>query len=589
MKFNIFKSNYSWNETITRLNSEQYDEIKERVIEDIYYEFDPIQFPVHEIGEDEELASISIKVFIKRKIKTASEWQFLFSNILNNELDDFMPMETHTFDGILMIKNNNNANGEVFLMSFGQSFHRVNKLIDPNFGIDFAERTIKKDNVKIKNVSFYQQNKLKEISNYRRKNGAIAKATESFSYISGNPELPKKYGKTINCGTGIAFNISLELENFSKKICQLIPDIEEALRGRILNDFPRLKILSTKSDEDKDKILILDNKLLSEFIHEEKNSNIVDISLIFEIKNSLFILDEQTSVNLFIKSNKLRTETLLIDEDNEKLNYIDVIKKFLLDNKVTDLNVVQLEISSDDAIKHILDLKDILHAEIVYRDKKYLLQNGYWGIFNKEYFKLLNSYLTQIDLKLNKLSESAIEFEQEEESYIFKLQEKNCDDYKVVHKHFIKPIDNSFIIKGNGLELADLYHKEKNELFTVKKGIKTSLSLYSLEQSMLSIEAISDLSSYNLSGLNEVLTTDELKNIPFSKKASIIWLLPLKKSDKTPINNFQHTNNVLNEKFDLKQLGSILLKNKLVSWAQFSIENKMSPTIYMECPIDLNS
>ncbi|HCY0020734.1 TPA: sporadically distributed, TIGR04141 family protein, partial [Staphylococcus aureus] len=47
-----------------------------------------------------------------------------------------------------------------------------------------------------------------------------------------------------------------------------------------------------------------------------------------------------------------------------------------------------------------------------------------------------------------------------------------------------------------------------------------------------------------------------------------------------------HTSNVINKNFQLTNLGSVLLKNKLVEWSLYLKDQRINPIIYMETPTE---
>lgn len=580
MRIIIYKSNYNWAETIEYFNSLKLG-VETEPIDYNYYTFD--DFEIETNDEDTELKLI-IKPFFKRKSKEPLDWQLLLEQLINPEersLDKFMPDTSFTFDSVILMREPGSQNNNVYLITFGQAYHDINDIIDFDFGIDFAEKAISNENVTTKNVNFFQQNRLKEITNYRRNSVDFARPTESYTSISGYPEDKERYGNSIHCSLGVSFLVPNGVNNFKTKLCKLIHNVDELItRGAVVNPFPRLKIV-----RDDLNVSILDELLLDVLVNpEENNISTVDLSRLIEFQNYIFLLDEMNEVKLFTNANKRETETTLSDDET----YIEFIMKFLLDYEITDINTVRIEITDGEGYPQVLNLKDILHAEVNDNGKHYLLQNGKWGTFNQEFFDILNNYLDEINLKQNTLNSKEVEFNKTEEEFIFQFQIKNSSNYKVLHKHFIQPKNKNFIVKGNGVELADLYSLETNELITVKKGVNTSLSLYSLEQSMLAMNSLNHMSSYDFSSVLTVLEKSEFEELRFSTSNSVIWMLPLRKSDNTAVANSTHTNSVIANTFDLKDLGSVLLKNKLVEWAQFSIENRLKPTIYMECPIDLS-
>ncbi|MCG7331863.1 DUF6119 family protein [Salinicoccus roseus] len=577
MKITIYKSKYNWIRTLEELSSHNYEpENDTTIIENEYYKFLDLTM------EDEDNFKIIAKPLLKRKERKTLDWQLLLQRMVREEdsLENFMPPVSYTFDAIIVLKQLGVSEGSVYLIPFGQAYHNIDEVIDIDFGIDFAERTIRNDNVTIKNVSFFHQNRLKEITNYRRNNADFARPTESYASISGTPNDISRYGKTIHCSLGVSLNIPTEPKKFKDKLISLVIDIDELmLRGSIINTFPRLKVL-----KDKEKISILDALLLNSLINtDETDISIVDFSRLIEFQSHIILLDEMPSISLYIRGAKI-SSIKSIDQSEE--DYISFVGRYLQENSIIDVNRVMLEIVDHNGDRDTIQLKRILHAEVNDNGTHYLLQNGYWGTYNDEFFDLLNNYLEEINVEQNSLSSKQITFESTEEKYMEELLNNEPECYEMLHKHFIKPINENFLVKGSGVELADLYNREENELITVKKGVKTSLSLYSLEQSMIAMNALNYMESYDFSDIEKVLTENEVKNLRKSNKNSLIWLLPIKNSDYNPIDNSQHTLNVQNKKFNLKQLGSVLLKNKLAEWALFSLENRLTPFIYMETPID---
>lgn len=577
MKITIYKSKYNWIRTLEELSSHNYEpENDTTIIENEYYKFLDLTL------EDEDNFKIIAKPLLKRKKRKTLDWQLLLQRMVREEdsLEDFMPPVSYTFDAIIVLKNFGVSDGSVYLIPFGQAYHNIDEVIDIDFGIDFAERTIRNDNVTIKNVSFFHQNRLKEITNYRRNNTDFARPTESYASISGAPNDISRYGKTIHCSLGVSLNIPTEPKKFKDKLTSLVIDIDELmLRGSIINTFPRLKVL-----KDKEKISILDALLLNSLINtDETDISIVDFSRLIEFQSHIILLDEMPSISLYIRGDKI-SSIESIDQSEE--DYISFVGRYLQENSIIDVNRVMLEIVDHNGDRDTIQLKRILHAEVNDNGTHYLLQNGYWGTYNDEFFDLLNNYLEEINVEQNSLSSKQITFESTEEKYMEELLNNKPECYEMLHKHFIKPINENFLVKGSGVELADLYNREENELITVKKGVKTSLSLYSLEQSMIAMNALNYMESYDFSDIEKVLTENEVKNLRKSNKNSLIWLLPIKSSDHNPLDNSQHTLKVQSKKFNLKQLGSVLLKNKLAEWALFSLENRLTPFIYMETPID---
>ncbi len=156
------------------------------------------------------------------------------------------------------------------------------------------------------------------------------------------------------------------------------------------------------------------------------------------------------------------------------------------------------------------------------------------------------------------------------------------------------------VLLGMFLSLKTLYRKRTviwpfyfytiiRTLSTIKRGINTSLSLYSLEQNIIAINALKYPESYNFEELIEAIPDNSeniFNDIQRSTNFSIVWILPISSIDNMPIKDMVHTSNVINKNFQLTNLGSVLLKNKLVEWSLYLKDQRINPIIYMETPTE---
>lgn len=162
MKINIYQSLFNWETTANLICSDEM-QISSVGLEDVesfkYYQFDT--FELHDPNKGEKIYA---KIFCKSKVKGTMEWQSTLLRIINREqVDDlmkFMPSESKNFDAILIFSKNKSSQSKVYFTTYGQSFHDIDNFINRDFGIDFAERTLKNENVVMKNVNYFQQNKL---------------------------------------------------------------------------------------------------------------------------------------------------------------------------------------------------------------------------------------------------------------------------------------------------------------------------------------------------------------------------------------------------------------------------------------------
>ncbi|HGO3145895.1 TPA: DUF6119 family protein [Staphylococcus aureus] len=578
MKINIYKSIYNFQETNTNflenlesLNDDNYELLNDKEL----------------VSDSNELKLIS-KVYIRKKDKKLLDWQLLIKNVyLDTEEDDNLFSESgHYFDAILFLKEDTTLQNNVYIIPFGQAYHDINNLIDYDFGIDFAERAIKNEDIVNKNVNFFQQNRLKEIVNYRRNSVDYVRPSESYISVQGHPQNPQIFGKTMTCGTSISLRVPNRKQQFIDKISVIIKEINAIINlPQKISEFPRIVTL-----KDLNKIEVLDTLLLKKLSNSSTTENIsIDISRFLELSNMILLLDDMLDVNIYINSFKNNTlETF--DATDPEVDYITEIGDYLLKYDVNSINDVRIEVIDNLGHSNNMLLKTILHAEVEMEDgKKYLLQNGKWGYFNREFFDLLNDHLNEIEIRYNTLTPTGLVFKEGEEGYIKEIVGRLPEEYLMLHKKFIKPINKNFIVKGNGIELADLYNIKNKELFTIKRGINTSLSLYSLEQNIIAINALKYPESYNFEELIEAIPDNSeniFNDIQRSTNFSIVWILPISSIDNMPIKDMVHTSNVINKNFQLTNLGSVLLKNKLVEWSLYLKDQRINPIIYMETPTE---
>ncbi|HDL9115446.1 TPA: TIGR04141 family sporadically distributed protein [Staphylococcus aureus] len=578
MKINIYKSIYNFQETNTNflenlesLNDDNYELLNDKEL----------------VSDSNELKLIS-KVYIRKKDKKLLDWQLLIKNVyLDTEEDDNLFSESgHHFDAILFLKEDTTLQNNVYIIPFGQAYHDINNLIDYDFGIDFAERAIKNEDIVNKNVNFFQQNRLKEIVNYRRNSVDYVRPSESYISVQGHPQNPQIFGKTMTCGTSISLRVPNRKQQFIDKISVIIKEINAIINlPQKISEFPRIVTL-----KDLNKIEVLDTLLLKKLSNSSTTENIsIDISRFLELSNMILLLDDMLDVNIYINSFKNNTlETF--DATDPEVDYITEIGDYLLKYDVNSINDVRIEVIDNLGHSNNMLLKTILHAEVEMEDgKKYLLQNGKWGYFNREFFDLLNDHLNEIEIRYNTLTPTGLVFKEGEEGYIKEIVGRLPEEYLMLHKKFIKPINKNFIVKGNGIELADLYNIKNKELFTIKRGINTSLSLYSLEQNIIAINALKYPESYNFEELIEAIPDNSeniFNDIQRSTNFSIVWILPISSIDNMPIKDMVHTSNVINKNFQLTNLGLVLLKNKLVEWSLYLKDQRINPIIYMETPTE---
>ncbi|HCW9091012.1 TPA: TIGR04141 family sporadically distributed protein, partial [Staphylococcus aureus] len=241
--YNFQETNTNFLENLESLNDDNYELLNDKEL----------------VSDSNELKLIS-KVYIRKKDKKLLDWQLLIKNVyLDTEEDDNLFSESgHHFDAILFLKEDTTLQNNVYIIPFGQAYHDINNLIDYDFGIDFAERAIKNEDIVNKNVNFFQQNRLKEIVNYRRNSVDYVRPSESYISVQGHPQNPQIFGKTMTCGTSISLRVPNRKQQFIDKISVIIKEINAIINlPQKISEFPRIVTL-----KDLNKIEVLDTLLL---------------------------------------------------------------------------------------------------------------------------------------------------------------------------------------------------------------------------------------------------------------------------------------------------------------------------------------
>jgi len=370
------------------------------------------------------------------------------------------------------------------------------------------------------------------MTNYRRNSSNLSKPTESYISVKGNPSDTKRYGKTILCSKGVTFNISYKSSDISTRLCQLILDIEEIIKyGLVLNKFPRIKI-----ERDEKKIQELWKLLLAKI--KEDDVSDINLSQYYEKDNKLIFLDQVDKLELYLKGHKLDTGTDFTEYEN---TYIEQIVSFIRKFEIKDLNDIKVNVIDDNG-KQIINLTKLLLVELKSDNKNYILQDGQWGTFNSEFLELLNSSLEDIEVKFHAF-DNVEEYKNDEDGYIDKIIEKGNGNFKKLHKSFVKSKNDSFRMLGQGIELADIIDVDSNELFTVKMGLDSAISMYSLEQNMLSTSALIHSDTFEFKEIINVLNEQEFKNLKETRNNSLLWVLPFT-HEGDPFKDKTHSNNV---------------------------------------------
>ncbi|MBC6308493.1 TIGR04141 family sporadically distributed protein [Listeria sp. FSL L7-1582] len=484
------------------------------------------------------------------------------------------------YNAIIVVRTNKS----IYLLPQGQGFRKVEKLADMSFGLDFAEKAILDKDISLKGVSYVQRNKMRGVINYKREQTEFPQASESYFSVSGKPRSETTFGSNITCGTGITFVKNYNLCDNDEEGRDFIDlfgeiDITMALTNKI-SSIPRLKKVR-KNNELNSK---LDNHVL-DLLKSEKSEE--DLSVAFNINkiqlinNKITMLENDKKMHIYILNRKNDTEEEVALDSGAIHDYIVRYKQ-----EIEDISQLQFSVyDGDDKLGEKMTFKQICYCEMQFEGKIYLLDNGRWGYFNNRFYDLIEEKIKEINeiifydstYSCRYISDSSGEYSGEG-GYIEELTKL---------PHMIKLHKRNINTHGTKIEIADVFNRKNKELLAIKRGTETSMALYSFEQSLLSMQVLSnaqefkvrdELSKYNdrakFSDSKKYpnLTDKMLDEILVCKTSCVLWLV----NEKVKY----VYEGVRDEKFDLLQFGSLLLKLKIIDWYSFTKDNGYSPKIY---------
>lgn len=532
-----------------------------------------------QIGRTKKIKEYQIKIelFFDVHLKQIPDWveellvYFNSTNIFGEETPN-------QYNAILIVE----TKSSVYLIPRGQGFRAAEKVSDLDFGLDFAEKTLRSKDIVMKSVSYVQRNKMRGITNYKKEKNELPQASESYFYVSGKPADEHIFGSNIDCGTAISFtsNYNLNDESSANKFYQLFNEIDITFKlAEKKTTIPRLHTIEKEDIKHQE----LNNKLIKDLREgAEKSAVIININRIQLIGSSINILESEHYLGIYIVNKKKETEEEIELNDSEIIDYIEKYSDLI--TSIDQIRFVLYNADGDPIEKGLSFLK-LVYCEMESDERFYILDNGKWGYFNDKFYELLKAELNEIDDIVEFRSDLSIEYDSYEKGelageggYIETLSQD--PDLIKLHKRNVSTSETT-------IEIADIYDKRRKELLAIKRGTKTSVSMYSFEQSLTSLQVLrnredfnvkEELLKYNVSGkyrdekkypyVDEELVDD----IVNCRNSSVVWLI-----DESPQYIFEKVNN---ESLKLNDFKSLMLKLKIVDWYNFMKDNSYNPKLY---------
>lgn len=507
--------------------------------------------------EEKDYNGIEYGVYLKEEKRNKQKWlqdlekEFKFSTEINIG---------NIVNGIMLIKFIKKPN-KIYAITFGHAFNVVQSVCDTNFALDFAEKEISEGNIVLKNSHFIENMVLKEIRNYKNNVTVIPETGEIYKFVSGKPMHDNIFGKIVECGYSIKFSYLSEI-NF-KNLEKLIKEVERIIQKKdIISTFPRIRTYNKKDEITE----ILDEYLLEKLKNDNEMKEKLDLNISKFVLGGADFYFEHSYENKKIFINRKRNSS---QQEVETLNVADIVD-YIKNNKneIKKLSDIKIELISESNEKAIIkEIKEYFFVEIEYEKKRYVLNDGNWGLYNEKFFEVLNSNLDEINEKCVKFKEEYnISFKTEDE-LIEKIVNSQKDKYIKLHKALIKAINGS-----SRIELADIYDKNNAELIAIKQGSNTANLSYCFEQGILAQSIL------------KVTAREEIKNQLKDRVEENIIDEIIDCKNNSILLYIENHKNIIEEngKMDLKEFRSLLLKLKIVVWYKMMTMYLVKPILYIQ-------
>lgn len=464
------------------------------------------------------------------KKKVSWEW-------IVKEFDEKLEMIDTSPSGLLVL----DLKDRIYLLSFGHSFFFAERYCDKNFGFDFAKRIPYKE-IKTTTIVVPNSKKNKMINTYSQYNELDYDSGESFVKIKAkinDIELLNIVNSVIEIGSSIKCKIK---ENKIESVIKLIIEVEKILNKEIINMIPLYNKVKDLSLIDELEVSLLQNIDLENFKISLSELDIIGAIEIFNTN-----CDEY---ELKLKRKKKRISQLNIDE----------IEKFIDENNISKNELLNITVT---CFYQGYSYYKILHDCIDYIDdeRKCLLCNGIWYMYNYDYIKLLNESIKKITclydkrydftdkiynsyFEKNKKIDPNLSKNKFYKERAFNLLRQEKDGFKCLDRE-------NTILDKHRLEKMDLYKEET--MYAVKVGKSSSKLIYAVDQSLVSLKL------YDKGDLQEM---PKIQNVG-------IWLI---------LDRKKHIEDK-DGKPDLSQLEMLALKSRLVDWARTVLLSGKKPII----------
>jgi uncharacterized protein (TIGR04141 family) len=402
-----------------------------------------------------------------------------------------------------------------FALSFGKTHFYLREFCDSDFGLDMARRIGLKDDVRQKAARRYSGRRKKEIRSYQRLTQLDVESGESVDYLQAATIEPERWGPTAKFGSSILLNPPIAHD--------ALPAFFRNIQDELAKD-PRFKLPRTEVITDDTVISQYDQELVEAIgsqaaSFEEEGHQLVGVDFIFS-----------GSQQYGFHYKRARSSTF------DSLNISD-LRSFIQEHNIEADQILNIKVRTIREDTKEYSQKLIKTLEYSARNDRVFLREGKWVRFNEDYAESLDVFIDEaIEI------DPAMELDLAE---IF-ITEPEFNRDMLGRGYEVADTDMSIVqLRGYKIEAWDL--KKGKTAYAVKFGTTQDLG-YVCDQAV---------------NVLEIFRNDPAAFKEIELDTYCLWLVLER---VTPLAK-------------LSQLRSIILKQKLDSWARKCREMGIKPTV----------
>jgi uncharacterized protein (TIGR04141 family) len=406
-----------------------------------------------------------------------------------------------------------------FVLSFGKSHFYLRQFADSDFGLQMATRIANQDDVTQKAARKFVGTKKREVRSYAKETPIDIESGESVDYIQSSiiSEHQDQLGKIGKFGTSLLLTLDIDPTGIPAIFDSLHTTMQQPQKFQL----PKIEII-----RDLGKIAEFDQRLLKQFHNIDSNASFSDET--HHIVGIDFIFPSNQKYSFKIN----RHET-------QELESVDIfaLKKFINQYSIGDDEIlnIRVKIIPEDAKPHSKTLKQSL--DFILDDERVMLADGEWKEFNEDYLTQLHLYIdgmiaidTSLEDDFNEISIDEPTFNKNAESYGYTFADK---DFKIIE------------LPGHKIEAWDL--KKNTTVYAVKFGPAQKLG-YVCQQAIATLEVMRNKPDYR-------------SKLGFDTYCLWLGITNVNQPDK------------------LSDIGSIIFKQNLETWARKCLEMGIKPIV----------